>query len=326
MTATGRQLVNDYMEKYSDKDNRWIARLLFNDHPEHFSSVEDARSKVRYNKGAMGEKNLKRLQDTTFLPPDKLAEKYNLPIAIKQMDFSYLKIKTDRCLILSDIHFPFHDSTALALAIEYGVKRQVDTIILNGDILDAHCLSKFSIESVEATLETELEYTIQFIESLKKIFPDTRIYFKFGNHEKRFQRYINDNAPALRGVRKCKLEEFLEIGQHGLSYVPEWQAMDLGGITVIHGHEYSGVFRTAKALFAKTHENSACGHGHTIDNYNANSIFDKPFGSWLFGCLCDKRMPYHPYNNWDHGFGYFERYDADFWSMKSKRIIQGRIV
>jgi hypothetical protein len=39
-------------------------------------------------------------------------------------------------LVLSDLHFPYHELPAIETAIDYGFKNGVDAIYLNGDVID----------------------------------------------------------------------------------------------------------------------------------------------------------------------------------------------
>jgi predicted phosphodiesterase len=41
-----------------------------------------------------------------------------------------------KCVVLSDVHFPFEDKVAVQMAIDYIKKAKPDTVILNGDIMD----------------------------------------------------------------------------------------------------------------------------------------------------------------------------------------------
>ena len=51
------------------------------------------------------------------------------------------KVDAVRCLVLSDIHIPYHDQAALALALAYARDYRPTHIVLNGDILDAQEIS-----------------------------------------------------------------------------------------------------------------------------------------------------------------------------------------
>ena len=43
-------------------------------------------------------------------------------------------------LIINDIHIPFHDVKALKTALEYGEERGIDSIYINGDLMDFYSI------------------------------------------------------------------------------------------------------------------------------------------------------------------------------------------
>lgn len=55
-----------------------------------------------------------------------------------------LRLDSGKIMVVSDIHFPYEDKSAVAAFIEEVRLRKPDVIVLNGDLLDFYKLSKFS--------------------------------------------------------------------------------------------------------------------------------------------------------------------------------------
>ena len=92
---------------------------------------------------------------------------------------------TNRILSVSDVHYPF--CKPLDVFKDYIGK--VDTLQLNGDILDCHSISKYSksyrISPVEEMIGAR-QYIIDMIEMIK---PKT-VIANFGNHELRLGAFL----------------------------------------------------------------------------------------------------------------------------------------
>jgi len=86
-------------------------------------------------------------------------------------------------LLLSDIHVPYHNIEALTLALQYGLEHKVNTIILNGDLIDFYAISRFEKDPRKRDLANEVNTCREFLTVLRKLFPTQEIYFKCGNHD-----------------------------------------------------------------------------------------------------------------------------------------------
>ena len=112
----------------------------------------------------------------------------------EEKDFFYLPTKEQKILILSDIHVPFHSIEALKIACEYGKEQGISTIILNGDVIDCYGESTFVKDPNLRDFSKELNLTKTLLTNLVNYFGNIDYYYKFGNHEKRHERYIFENA------------------------------------------------------------------------------------------------------------------------------------
>lgn len=61
--------VNEVMNRFPDLPSRTLARVLFAEAPELFSSIDHARSIVRYLRGTNGDKNRKCVKNRKYVQP-----------------------------------------------------------------------------------------------------------------------------------------------------------------------------------------------------------------------------------------------------------------
>jgi len=215
-----------------------------------------------------------------------------------------LATATKKILILSDIHFPYHNAAALKAAIKYGLEQQVDCIILNGDILDFYQLSDFSKDPSKPTMRKELELGRWFLKELRLAFPKAQIYYKIGNHEMRLERWLKVKAPEFIDSDEFRLDILLEFAKHHVILIDKYTVIKAGNLNIIHGHEYKGAggVYPAKYIYSKSKVNTICGHYHRSSTYLDKNMDGHYHGGFSTGCLCELSPDYMPYNEWVHGF------------------------
>jgi predicted phosphodiesterase len=103
-------------------------------------------------------------------------------------------------LVLADIHCPYHNITALNTAIEAGQASDVDTVIILGDMMDFHRISKYPNDPGTLSFQDELKVGAQMAFSIRDNFPNAEIFYIEGNHEVRLEHYIQRNADEFRGM------------------------------------------------------------------------------------------------------------------------------
>lgn len=102
----------------------------------------------------------------------------------------------ERILCISDIHIPFN----LPVDLYKDYKGIVDTIIINGDLLDCWSCSSYP-KKFKINLDEELVLGRQFIIDLIDLISPKKVMFVLGNHEYRMQRYLSDRvSEELLGV------------------------------------------------------------------------------------------------------------------------------
>lgn len=238
-------------------------------------------------------------------------------------------IDHQRLLVLSDIHFPYHDRDALMIALKEGKRREVDSILLNGDILDFYQLSKFTKDFRKKSVRAEIDTFRYFIDQLKQRFPETTIYFKFGNHEQRLERWIMNNAQMFDGL--FNIENIIQFNDHGIIYLKDNIGVKFGDLNIIHGHEIRtgiGVINVARTYYLKAQANILLGHWHQNQEYITRDIAGNIKGAWAQGCLCRLDAEYtFGLNQWNHGFSIVDKISpkGDF-KLKLYRIVDGQFM
>lgn len=103
---------------------------------------------------------------------------------------------SERILCISDVHIPFN----LPVDIFASYKGIVDTLIVNGDLLDCFSCSAFP-KKFKINLDEELVLGRQYIIDLINLITPKKVIFVMGNHEYRMQRYCSDRlSNELLGI------------------------------------------------------------------------------------------------------------------------------
>jgi predicted phosphodiesterase len=175
----------------------------------------------------------------------------------QESDYKPFKLPTNHndILLLSDIHVPYHNIQALTLALKYGLEHEVNTILLNGDIIDFYAISRFEKDPRKRNFGHEVLMTRQFLATLRKLFPNAAIYYKCGNHDVRYDHYIMRNAPDLLGMDEFNFESLMKLDELNITFIPDKQIIHAGNLTILHGHELgASVFspvNIARGLFLR---------------------------------------------------------------------------
>ncbi len=252
---------------------------------------------------------------------------FNLP-SPELIDREPVVISTKKCLILSDLHIPYHSTVAISAALEAGKKENVDTILFNGDVIDFYQLSVFCNDPRKLCVAEELEKTKAFFAEVRRHFPKTQIYYTLGNHEERLEHYAQRNARALVGVSGLEIQNMLELDKFRIRLIKNRRVAKIGKLNVLHGHEHNGIgfaISPARGIFMKAKAMALVGHCHRKSEYSEKTLDNKSIGCWSTGCMCDLSPDYAPYNNWCHGFAIVEN-DGDHFTVSNLYVSKEGIV
>jgi predicted phosphodiesterase len=319
-------LARQYREQYGwDMPSLKLARIMYKDNPLLFKDVEMARYFLRYIEGKAGrrERDRKGIVKT----PERPRNPYKLPDS-DETTYDPYKIVAKRVLVLSDIHIPYHSIDALSAAFDYAKDEKPDAILLNGDTIDFHGLSRFVKDPKARSFAYELSAFRRFFEVLSEIF-QCRIYFKLGNHEERYNHFLMMKASELEGVEEFSLENIIKARAEGIEVIGDKRIIKLGDLNVIHGHEFGGsIFspvNIARGLFLRGKVSAMQGHNHQTSEHTETNMNRDITTTWSLGCLCELFPSYLPINRWNHGFSIVDIDGNDF-HVRNKRIDKGKVL
>lgn len=292
--------------KFAEMPSAKLARIIFAKHPEAFDNEESVRKALRYIEGKNGEASRTSVAGTKYFRKDaRPCNPYKLPESDEE-DFTPYYIRGHkRGLIINDIHLPYHNIAALSACFNFAKKEKPDFIFINGDLLDFHQLSYFQKDPRKKRFAEELAMFKQFMEALARIFK-CKIYFKFGNHEERYDSFLYQKAGELKGVEEFELKNIIQARAEGISIIRDKRLVVLNGLPFIHGHEMGrGVFspvNAARGLFLQAKHSAVKGDCHTTSEHTEPDIFGNIKTTWSVGALCGLTPKWLPINKWNHGF------------------------
>jgi predicted phosphodiesterase len=328
--SEARKIAAEICSKFPDAPSHSLASKLFAEYPEAFDSAEHARNYVRTVRGKIGKYSKqssadKELMDTKTRPSNP----YALPKSYSKKR-RHVELKGNKFLILSDIHLPYQDNEALECAISEGLKQGCDSIILNGDALDCHMISDFVKDPRKRKFKDELYSIRQFLASLRHTFPNANIYYKEGNHEERYWRYMRIKAPELFDIDAFDFPTLTHCDKHDVKWIDGKSKLNIGKLSIFHGHEFGKQFlpsvNVARGLFMKTKVSALCGHHHQTAEHNERDANGKFITCWGVGCLSELSPDYNPYSKYNHGFAIVDKGTNGAFSVHNYRIHEGRIL
>lgn len=323
------EICREYVKKNPDYSRLKLARIIYSENNLLFSNVEAVRSVLRAIAGKNGVSNKKTLLDKSMIEiEDRTKTPYNLPKS-EETTYTPYQLKANKLLLLSDIHIPYHSIQALTAVFDFAKKEKPDAILLNGDTLDFHGLSKFCKDPRKRHFADELADFKEFIQILKKTFPYAKLYFKLGNHEERYQHYLWMKAKELVGVEEFELEQIIQSRANGITVIGEKRIIKFYGLNIIHGHEFSTGFfspvNVARGLYLRGKTSAIQGHNHQTSEHTEPDMNGKITTTWSTGCLCELHPDWQPINKWGHGFAIVDKTKEGF-SVRNFRIMKGKIL
>jgi predicted phosphodiesterase len=327
------QIVLEYLEKYPKTHKRTLAEMIYRDNVEVFNKIESVRSMIRYYTGASGVRDRNKISKKypKHIKMGKLGNPFELPESEEQsFDPFVIQKVAKKVLILSDIHCPYHSIQALSQAINYGKEKGVDSVILNGDIIDFYQASSFCRDPRKKSIKYELDTARELLIKIKESLGNPKMYYKQGNHEERFERYLLVKAPELLGIEEFKLDVLLRFGELGIEYIDKKRIIKAGKLNVMHGHEFGrAIFspvNPARGAYMKAKENCIVGHHHQTSEHTEPSLSGIITTTWSVGCLSELHPEYAPINKYNHGFAYVELSKDGTFKVENKRINNGDIL
>jgi predicted phosphodiesterase len=343
------QKARDIIERFPNLSKHKLAELLLKENSLLFRDKEDARKSVRNVTGAGGKISKEMIQSDKY--------KGVLPQGEKN-DFSPFVLKGKRIGIISDVHIPYHDLDALNVALSEFKRVKVDTIVLNGDIIDAYQLSRWEKDPNKRNHAYEMELLTIFFDDLIKMFPKVELVYKLGNHDERYEKFIYAKSPEFIGMHvmswkhlinlrfencksckgtgvfkgvecpNCEKGKVANNVSRGIHLVKGKRVIKAGKLNIVHAHEFnvsSVSVNPARGFFLKAKTNVIGGHLHRSSEHIEKDLNQQITGAWSTGCLCYMHPDYAPLNNWNLGCADVEVFNDGDFEVHNHKIINGKI-
>lgn len=344
MTEQQVQIIESYVDtQEAGFFKRTLARKIVMENPGAFEQtneeVERVRCSIRYRTGNTGD-----TQRGFATASGKLREKLYNPEQMKPSEYMqafmgrgektsketwHLPKNIRKPLVISDLHFPYHEQPAIETAIDYGFKNGVDAFYINGDLIDFAKISRWEKDPALMSAPVEVQMARDFLQGLVSL--GLPVFYKLGNHEDRWDRYILQNAPELITLPGLQLKAALGLDELEIELIDSRQHAKFGKLSVLHGHEFGeSVFspvNPARGLFLRGKSSVLAGHNHQTSEHHENNLNGVPTACFSTGCLCDLQPAYRPfaYTKWNHGAAIVDVDEDGEFSVENFRIIDRKV-
>jgi hypothetical protein len=204
---------------------------------------------------------------------------------------------------ISDIHYPYHDATALGSALAVIRHVKPDRVVLNGDGPDFFGISSHNrtMERLD-TLQAEVDGMNQVRRAIRWAAPNAVIDETEGNHDSRLRTFVRQQArqlASLRALDPANLNnwsevEFTPYGTAGFLLRPYFVVRHGTVVRPDAGASARGEMKKAKL-------SGASGHTHRLGKAAEQGY--RPMEWYEGGCLCQLDPDYvDGPPNWTHGF------------------------
>ena len=327
MTLTG--LARQYRDKYGmNMPTLKLARIMYKENNLLFTSVDSARSALR----AIEDKcrSTTNKSKVTHPYPERPRNPYKLPESDETEFLPYEFKGHKRIAIFSDIHVPYHSIDCITAAIDFCKKEKPDGLLLNGDTIDCHRLSRYVKDPKKRNFALELD-TFRALFDVFERELRCKIYFKLGNHEIRYEHFLMEKASELIGVEEFDFNNIIKARARGIEIIKDKQPMKMNNLWGLHGHEYVGGISApvnpARGLFLKAKVSTFQGHNHQTSEHTEPTLTGKMVTTWSLGCMSELHPAYMPLNKWNHGFGIVDLDgNGEDFEFRNKRVFKGKIV
>lgn len=309
-----------------------LARIIYADNKLTFINLESPYSLLRYIEGKSGAKQRKKVQNTKFyMAESRSYNPYKLPESYEEKrDPFILPTSCNNILLISDLHIPYHNIEAVTIALDYGKKEKVNTIFINGDLIDNHQISKFESDPKKRSVKQEFDATREFLVQLRKAFPKALIYWLKGNHCIRWEKFLYSKVREIWNDDYFFLEERLQLNSVKVKILDDKVLVKAGKLSITHGHHiFKGAFtpvNPSRGAFLRAKQSLIVGHLHRPSHHPETDLDGKIISCWSTGCLCELRADYSPLvGNTMHGFAHIQIAKDGDYTVKNYSIIKGKL-
>lgn len=190
--------------------------------------------------------------------------------------------------VINDLHLPYHDDSAVTLAITVLADADLDMLVLNGDILDFHNINRHKKAHIElqTSLEDEFYVARKFFEIVRKKFINkgVKVVYIRGNHEEWLDDFINTNCPAFWNF--CRLEAMLDLRDITVIPYNQWyQPVPDVPFRIQHSPPKYGINGCRNSLTLKGDMSYVWGCSHQMQyacrTNDSGKVYEAFFNGWL---------------------------------------------
>lgn len=305
---------------------------MYSDNKLTFKDVESCRAILRYIEGKSGEYLRQSTKNTEFyMAESRKVNPYDLPESYEDKREPFiLPASCNNILLISDLHIPYHNIEAITIALDYGKKEKVNTIFINGDLIDNHQISKFEHDPKKRSVKQEFDATREFLKQLRKAFPKAAIYWLKGNHCVRWEKFLLTKVREIWDDDYFFLEERLQLNSVNVKILDDKVLVKAGKLSITHGHHiFKGAFtpvNPSRGAFLRAKQSLIVGHLHRPSHHPETDLDGKIISCWSTGCLCELRADYSPLvGNTMHGFAHLQIAKDGDYTVKNYSIIKGKL-
>jgi predicted phosphodiesterase len=335
---TKKDICRTFRDKYGmEIPTKTLARIILKEHPLSFNGLEDARKvlgKIEGKRLSPEERNIYEkipANEKYKMVKHRKHNPFKLPKShSNNKKFFVLPKECNNILMISDLHIPYHDIEATTTALKYGLDNNINTIFINGDLIDNHFSSKFQKDPKKRSQKEEFEATKEFLHILRTHFPTAKIYWAKGNHCIRWEIFLLQHAREIWDDNFFSLENRLGLNELGVELIDDKLICKIGKLYAVHGHHvFKGVFtpvNPARGAFLKAKQSIIVGHLHQMSQHSETTMEGKVITTWSLGCLCQKKPEYSPQvGNGMHGFAHITVEQNGSYFVRNYQIINGKI-
>jgi predicted phosphodiesterase len=326
---TKKQIIIELRQEFPNTPVRQFSRIVYNKNKHLFNDWKGCYTQCLKALGKAGEKSRTNNKSAEPLNPEN---PYQFPKseAVENVPIK-LPLANNNILVISDIHVPYHDIQALTCAFNYGRDKKVNTIVINGDLIDFYQISRFLKDPRKKSLAYEIDVCKNFLQVLRATFPTQDIYWMLGNHDVRFNHWMMAKAPELLDIANASLESILGLNELKIRLIEDTKLVKAGKLFIHHGHLLMrGAFspvNAARGAYVKAKQSILIGHVHKVSEHTETNLSGDITTTWSTGCLCELNPDYVPFaNNYAHGFAHVIVDKEGNFKVENKRIFKGEIL
>jgi predicted phosphodiesterase len=232
----------------------------------------------------------------------------------------------ERIIVCPDAHHPFVDERAWACFLEAAYVARANRVVIIGDFGDFYQVSRYFKARGRPSFAEELEAVNDALDEIEQL--GVPVDFCAGNHEHRYDAYLQEKAPELLGVAP-DLPALLRMRQRpGIAWHGYGDLLRVGHMHFIHDVGRSGK-NAARESLADLGSNIVFGHTHRLGVAYEGTSANVPRVSLNVGWLgdfdaVDYRHRCMARRSWQHGFGLVDIDSDGVGYCQAVPIIDGR--